>query len=196
MPINMNPAPQYGAGPYGAVPGPLSVPDNNYTQFNAAIPGFKGTGTAASGVINSQIAGQVNPDVQNLIQQKAAAMGTSTGTGNPGMPGSFSSNNALANLGLTSTSLQNTGMGNYLNFLSGVAPTLTNPDLAFTTEQQNAVDAAAPNPAAAAATQQNEFDNYLKTVHGGGQNGNPMHVGLTWAPGADPTHIQQGAPGS
>lgn len=179
---------QYGGGAYGAVPGPLNIPQNIYSQVNQAIPGFSGVGSGAAGVIGSQVAGQVPPDVQNLLQGKAAAMGIGGG-GGVGQAGSFTANNFLASLGQNSEQQQDTGIQNYLKFLGGVGATQTDPNLAFTVAQQNDVNAAAPNPAAAAYVQQNDFEKYMNMVRG---NSGP--TGVSWTGNAGQTFA--GTPGS
>jgi hypothetical protein len=47
---------------------------------------------------------------------------------------------------------------------------MTDPNLAVNVATQNAVDAAAPNPSAAAAENQSVFDKYLAALKGGGVN--------------------------
>lgn len=182
MATNVQPSPQAGAGPYGAVPGMINLPTSIYSQVNSAIPGFQNTGAGAAGVIGSQVAGQVAPDVQNLLQTKAAAMGVGGG-GGVGVPGSFTSNNFLASLGLNSEQQQQSGVDNYLKFLGGVGQTQTDPNLAFQVSQQNAVDAAAPNPSEAVAQQQNDFDKYMAMVRGGGATQAPYVT----TPGMNPS---------
>lgn len=170
--FNVNPTPQGGSGAFGAVPGVLNLPPNIYSQVNTAIPGLAPAAGNAAGAITSQTAGVVNPDVQNQLQAKAAAMGVGGG-GGVGQTGSFTSNNFLASLGENSQQQQQSGIDNYLKFLTGVGGTQTDPNLAFQVGQQNAVDAAAPNPAAAAGEQVSEFDKYLKMVRGGGSGYGP-----------------------
>lgn len=167
---NPNPTPQGGSGAYGAVPGVLNLPNNIYSEVNTAIPGLAGAAPNAAGAITAQTAGLVAPDVQNQIQQKAAAMGLGGG-GGVGVPGSFTSNNFLASLGQNSEQQQQSGIDNYIKFLGGVGQTQTDPNLAFQVSQQNAIDAAAPNPAAAAGQQQTDFDNYMKMVRGVNNSG-------------------------
>jgi hypothetical protein len=151
---NSNPAPQAGNGAYGAVPGPISIPSNIFQQVNAAVPGAAGNANQASSVIGNQLSG-------NLLQDKSAAYGVNIGQpgGTPG--NSLSLQNFLDSIGLTSENLANQGVGNYLSFLSGVGATQTSPNLAVDVATQNAVDAAAPNPTAAAAQEQSLFDKYL-----------------------------------
>jgi hypothetical protein len=59
----------------------------------------------------------------------------------------------VKSLGLTSEAQTQQGVGDYLNFLGGVGASQVTPELQSSIAQQNSVDAAAPNPAAAAATQ-------------------------------------------
>lgn len=165
-----NPTPQAGSGAYGAVPGVLNIPQNIYSQVNSAVPGLQPAAGNSASAITSQTAGVINPDVANQLQAHAAAMGIAGG-GGVGQTGSFTSNNFLASLGENSQDQQNTGIANYLKFLGGVGQTQTDPNLAFQVSQQNAVDAAAPNPAAAAQQQQTDFDNYLKMVRGVNNSG-------------------------
>lgn len=167
---NSNPNPQSGSGAYGGVPGVINIPNNLYSEVNAAVPGITPAAGNAAGAITAQTAGQVAPDVANQLQAHAAAMGVGGG-GGVGVPGSFTSNNLLASLGQNSEQQQDTGIANYLKFLGGVGQTQTDPNLAFQVAQQNAVDAAAPNPAAAAMQQQNDFDKYMKMVRGVNNSG-------------------------
>ena len=155
---------------YGSVPGPIQLPTNIYSQVNSAIPGAQAAGAGSAGVINSQINGQVNPETQNLLQDKAAAMGVQSGQPTTGTGNTFSNNNFLQSLGIDAQNQENTGVGNYLNFLQGVGSTMTNPNLQFEVSQQNAIDAAAPNPQAAAQMQQFQFQQYLQSMSnpGGG----------------------------
>jgi hypothetical protein len=162
MAFNYNPSPQGGSGAYGSVPGPIQIPDNIYSQVNQAIPGLKPAGAASAGVINSELVGQVNPEVQNLLQNKSAAMGVAGG-----VPGSqFSGNNFTQSLGLNADQMQQQGVGDYLKFLTGVGSTQTDPNLAVGVATQNALDAAAPNPAAAAGQNLSLFDKYLNAMKG------------------------------
>lgn len=146
--------PSYGGGnAFGSRIAPLSLPPNLYTQVNAAVPGAAPLAGQSADFIGTELAGQVAPDVHNLLQQKAAAMGVNAGQPMTGGAGSFSSNNFLANLGLTSQGLKQQGNADYLNFLHGVGAAQTDPQLAYELSLQNAVDASAPDPAAAAKLQ-------------------------------------------
>jgi hypothetical protein len=145
MPTTANPAPQQGNGAFGLVPGATSVPDNLYQQVNGLVPGLGNmTGTDATN-ITQLLEGIVPTDVQNQIQNTSAQWGVSSG-----MPGSgLQRNGALANLGLTSLQEQQTGANEYLQFLTGVGSTQTDPSLAASISENNAVLGSAPNPESA-----------------------------------------------
>lgn len=147
--FNTNPGTQGGSGPYGSVPGVIGLPPNIYSQVND-IKGASNLAPKSTDFIGTELSGQVAPDVQSLLQDKAATLGITSGSPGQGY-GSFAGNNYLKNLGLTSEGLMRQGSQDYLSFLSGVGNTMTNPNLAFEVAQQNAVDASAPSPAAAAS---------------------------------------------
>jgi hypothetical protein len=122
--------------------------------LNAALPGATSALESGLGVANSEVAGQLPPDVIRLLGQQAAERGVSTGTS-----GSPDSNAAyLQALGLTSLDLSNTGIGN-LSRLIGSTPQgpafnpasmLVNPSEQLGQENFNSMLEAAPDPRAAA----------------------------------------------
>jgi hypothetical protein len=141
-----NPKPQSGSGAYGAVPGVLNIPQNTYGQVNNAFSGYGATGQNAANFIGGEVQGQLSPETMDLLQNKGAQYGVMSGS-----PGSqFANNNYLKNLGLTSEQVQGKGVQDYLGFLGGTGAAMTDPKLAYEVQLQNALDAAAPNPAAAA----------------------------------------------
>lgn len=177
--FNINPGPQAGSGAYGAVPGVLSLPPDIYSQVMKSFPGLTQTGTAAAGTIGSEVQGQIAPDVQRQLQDKAAALSVSSGAGGgPGTAGSFGQNTLLESLGLNSQQQQQQGINSYLQFLTGTGSTMNDPNLAASIEQQNALNAAAPNPAVAASTQQNDFQKYMQMITGG--TGPPSGTIVDW----------------
>jgi len=152
-----NPAPQAGSGVYGSVPGRIGLPTSIYDQLKEAVPNYAALTNKASGVIGSEMAGQLSPEAMNLIQNKAASNGVATGT-----PGSeFQKNNMLANLGLTAEQLQQHGLTDYNQFANTTGNQQIAPELQTEIATQNAIDAAAPNPAAAQTYSQQLFDKYL-----------------------------------
>ena len=192
---NSNPAPQQGSGAYGAVPGAIGLPPNTYSQVNAAVPGAAGNAQAASGVIGSELSGNLSQGTQNLLQDKSAAYGVNIGQpgGTPG--NTLSLQNFLGSIGLTSENLAHQGIGDYLNFLGGVANTQTSPALAADVATQNAVDAAAPNPTAAALTQQSFFERYLAQMNpaSGTQQPKPTQLQNATASGGGNAYLTPGS---
>ena len=149
-PYNVNPSPQGGTGPYGAVPAPIDLPPSQYQQASTVLPGLPQLTAQAGGVVQSQLQGQLSPDVLNQIKNQSAVWGQ-----NSGMPGSGLGNNlSLASLGLTSLGEQQSGLQNYQNLLTGLGSQLLNPSLESDIASRNANLAAAPDPAAAALTMQ------------------------------------------
>ncbi len=168
----------YGGGSaYGTAPAQLNIPENLYSQFNAVVPGGKTATTGAGSFINSELNGEVAPDVQNLIQNKGAAYGIASGQPMTGGPGSFSTNNYLASLGLTSQGLKEQGTHDYLAFLGGITPNLSDPRLSYEVKLQNAIDAAAPNPEAAARTM-TSLSQPVNYGGGGGRGGPAAPTGV------------------
>jgi hypothetical protein len=154
---NVNPGYQAGSGQNGAVPGVIQVAPSTYSQVNALVPGFGANTNAASNVISSDLAGTISPQTTRNLQNSSAAAGVSGG-----VPGSgLALENFLSGIGLDSQSLQQTGVGDYLSFLSGVSATQTDPNLATQTATQNAVDASAPNPTMAAQAEQSALNQQL-----------------------------------
>lgn len=150
---NINPKAQAGQGAYGKVPGTIGLPADTFTQVNQAVPAATKTATGAANVINSEVAGQVTPETQNLLQNKAAERGVAGGV----QGSDFSTHNFLQSLGLDAQALQHTGVSDYLSFLTGVGQAQTDPNLAVNVATQNALDSAAPDPQAAAEAQLGAF---------------------------------------
>lgn len=139
---NLNPTPQTGSGAYGAVPGAIGLPENIFQQVSALSPTLTSNTNQIGTNISQLLKGVVPTDVQNQIQNSAAQWGVASG-----MPGSgLAGNKSLRDLGLTSLQTQQTGLSDYMQFLSGVGNTLTSPDLASSIASRNATMAAAPNP--------------------------------------------------
>ncbi len=160
MAYNVNPAPQAGSGAFGAVPGAIGLPNSIYDQLKTAVPNYAALTQKASGNINGELNGQISPEAQNLIQNKAAANGVASG-----VPGSdFQKNNMLATLGLTAEQLQQHGLTDYSQFSNTVGNEQLSPEVQTEVATQNAIDAAAPNPAAAQSYAQGLFDKYLNAT--------------------------------
>jgi hypothetical protein len=165
--FNLNPAPGGGAGAFGAVPGQLSLPTSIYDQLKSNVPNYSALTTSATGDIGSELAGRLSPGTTNMLQDKAAAMGINLGQPG-GQPGNTITNqNFLNSLGLTSEGLAHQGLTDYNTFTGTAGSQQLQPELQSDIALQNAVDAAAPNPAAAQTYAQQLFDKYLS------QNSNP-----------------------
>ena len=135
---------------FGGIPGQLSVPASIQQELNANVPGYStATGTAMSDV-QSQLNGQLSASTMMNIGNYAASRGIALGQPNS----SLSNEIGLSTTGNTSENLVNTGIGNYNQLSNTLGNEQINPTLTAEIEQQNSVDAAAPNPQQAAWYQQ------------------------------------------
>jgi hypothetical protein len=177
---NANPSPQYGSGTFGGVPGNIPVPPSIYDQLKANVPNYGALTTTATGNIGNELGGQLSQGTQNLLQDKAAAFGINTGMPG-GTPGNTLTNqNFLDNLGMTSEGLAHQGLTDYNTFSGTAGNQQQSPQLLADIAEQNAVNAAAPNPADAQSYAQSLFEKYLQ------QQSNP--AGGTTTPPNSITH--------
>jgi len=134
---------------FGTQVGQVNLP-NPSAALGAEIPGVSGLNTQLSGLIGSELAGNISPQTMQLLQNAAGTFGV-----NSGMPKSgLSLENLLANIGLTSQAQQQAGVANYNQTIPTVSSTQTlNPALAWEANLQNAVSAASPDPRSAAEEQ-------------------------------------------
>lgn len=166
MGFNLNPGTQGGSGAFGAVPNSVGAPPSIFSQVGTAVPGSTTAAGGALGDINSELAGVLSPGTQNLLQNKAAALGVTVGQPGGTAGNTLTNQNLLDNMGLTSEGLANQGIGNYLGFLGGVGQQQLQPSLLTDIASNNATMAAAPNPAAAQQQQQNLMMQYFNLLHG------------------------------
>lgn len=119
-----------------------TAPGSAYSQMSMIYPNLSSTINTAAGNINDELQGKVPADVQQQIQNAGAAWGI-----NSGMPGSGAAGNvSLEDLGLTSLQQQQQGLGNYLNFGTGLQSQFTlNPEQTAQTDILNS----GPNPSMA-----------------------------------------------
>jgi len=159
--FNYTPAPTTGRGAFGAVPGAIGVP-SPAKDLAAEIPGLKQLNQEAAGNILTQLRGQLSPDTVNMIQDAAASWGVGAG-----VPGSgLQVNRGLRDVGQASEALQQQGQQNYGALTSAVSNTQTaSPELQANVAIQNALNAAAPDPSAAALYSQSIFDQYLRQMN-------------------------------
>lgn len=161
--FNISPTPQSGSGAFGSVPGNLSLVPSTYQQLQN-IPGYTGLNTSAVGDIGSELNGSISPGTQNLLQNKAASLGVSMGQPGGGVenPGNtFTTQNLLDNLGITSEQLQGQGLNSLNQFSGTTGAQQLSPELESGIQEQNAVNAATPNPAAAQSEALSLYQQYL-----------------------------------
>lgn len=198
---------------FGGVPGAIGTPPSIYDELKSSVPNYAGLTSGATGDIGSELSGRLSTGTTNMLQDKAAAFGV-----NSGMPGGTPGNtlttqNFLNSLGLTSEGLSHEGLTDYNTFTGTAGGQQTDPNLNFGVATQNALDAAAPNPTAAATYAQSLYDKYANPAQnlpksawnpgggtgnydpdGNGETAGGMGVGLSWTDKTGQVH--QGAPGS
>lgn len=145
------PAPQGGQGAYGAVPGATTTVDPA-ALWKTFYPNLAADTAAASGIVRSQLAGELTPEVQRQVTDAANARAVAGGVGGSPFAGSV----IARDLGLTAMEVQNRGVSNLNNQLGTFYQNLVGPTTQLA--QENAVLASAPNPAAAAAEQQRLYE--------------------------------------
>jgi hypothetical protein len=162
---------------YGTVPGPIGVPPSVFQQLSGAIPNFSGLTTGTSNLIGSQQSGNVSPQTLNALKTGAAQFGINSGMG----PGSgLETNQLFGNIAGFSENQQQRGIQNYLALISGVGPTMTNPNLAAEIAARNADLKAAPDPTKSAAAQLDLWKQMFNYSRGASS---PSSPGPWWAPG-------------
>lgn len=170
--FNISPTPQSGSGAYGSVPGNLSLVPSTYQQLQN-IPGYGGLTSSAVGDIGSELNGSISPGTQNLLQNKAASLGVSMGQPGGGVanPGNtFTTQNLLDNLGITSEQLQGQGLNSLNQFSGTTGAQQLSPELESGIQEQNAVNAATPNPAAAQSEALSLYQQYMAMANPQNQN--------------------------
>lgn len=166
--FSLTPQPGVGAtgaaAPFGAVPGVLGNPIGNAPALNQA----------AGADIMAQLGGQLSPGTINALHDASATFGVSSG-----MPGSNLSWNSLyGNIAGAAERQQQQGLQSY--------GALTGPAFQTGIAEQNALNAAAPNPTAAASHAEQLYNQYLGALGGGGHVTYPGNSPFTLA-GQAPT---------
>lgn len=149
-----------GSAAYGSKPQDIPMP-NPFGDLSSIYPNLGATNNQVSSNIMSELQGQLSPATINNIRNNAASFGVSSG-----MPGSqLQGYSGLASLGKTTEQLQQQGLNDYLNSITGISKTQTvDPALQTEVNTQNSVWNAAPDPTAAATTQQSLFNQYLNKL--------------------------------
>lgn len=145
---------------YGTVPQPIANPQSVYSQVQG-IPGVTQAQNTVLSNIQSNASGNLSTGTLNLLQDKAAQFGVSSGM--PGLSG-LSLQNLMQNIGLTSETLSQQGTKDYLSFLTGTGSTMLDPGLSASIADRNSVYAAAPDPRMAAEAQLGLLDRYLAAM--------------------------------
>ena len=160
----LNPTPQAGQGAFGMVPGVLPTPQPA-ADLALQLPGLPQLNQTASTDLQSKLGGTLSPGTLNALQNASATYGVGSG-----MPGSQLSWNSLyGNIAGASEAQQREGLADYGPFVGAVSSTQTvSPTLQTEIAGQNALNAAAPNPAQAASYSKQLFDQYLQQMKGPG----------------------------
>lgn len=154
--FSLTPAPTTGQGAFGAVPGNVTNPISNAPALN----------DAAGGDILSKLGGTLSPGTMNALQNAQATFGQTSG-----MPGAGLSWNSLyGNIAGASENQQQQGLTDY--------NAITGPAFQTGLAEQNAVNAAAPDPTQAASYAEQLFNKYLASMGGGhgGVSGLPQNL--------------------
>jgi hypothetical protein len=140
-------------------------------QLKKALPGYEKLIGKSAGIIGEHLSGVLPQDVQDTIQNSTAAQALAGGYGGSGLH----SNNMAKTLGLTSLDLQRQGLTELLSSVGSAKSTATaqpfdlsrfmvSPTEAIEVQALNNAAAAAPDPKAQAAYQENLWQKF----YGGG----------------------------
>lgn len=153
--------PNQRAAIFGTAPAQIKAPPSIYDQLKENVPNYAGMQAGAQGNINSELSGNLSTGTQNFLRDKAAAMGISLGQPGGTAGNTITNQKLLQSLGLTSEGLAHEGVADYNQMSNTDASQQQNPELLSSIAEQNAVNAAAPNPAAAQSYAQNLYDKYI-----------------------------------
>lgn len=158
----VNPAPTSGVGVFGAVPGPVGLP-NPAGDLAAQYPNLPQTNQALSANILSQLSGQLSPGTLKMMQDAEAAQAIKSGMpGTNVQRGTLMGNRSVRDLGLTAEQQVQQGIANYNRTIPTVSGTQTvSPALQSELAMWNAINRSAPDPAASGNYAQQLFNQYL-----------------------------------
>lgn len=152
-----------GSSVYGSRVG--QIPLVGGPSLGQAYPNLSGTNAALSSALTSELTGQLSPETIAAINDAAASFGVASG-----MPGSgLAQNRFPRDIGLASEQLIHQGIGDYSGVIPAVSATQTitpgqRASLNTEINATNAINAAAPDPAAAGSYAQQLFDKYLSSL--------------------------------
>ena len=173
----INPTPTAGSGTvFGKVPGPITLPQPAQDLATAA-PGVAGLGGTIANTLSQKLGGQISPGTQAALQNAAATYGMNIGQAGLSP---LAYHNLFANIAGFSENQANQAIQEYGPFVSAVSGTQTvRPELQAQIAQENALQAAAPDPAAAQSHAENLFASYAAAMRGpgGGTKSQPFSPG-------------------
>jgi len=141
--------PGAGSNAYGYQVGQVGAPPSIWEQLSQNLPGFSDlTSTGTSGIMD-ELKGVLSPSTTMNLANTAASRGVQLGQ--PNSP--LSSMINLNLLGTTSENLKSKGLSDLNSFLSTTGQMQQSPQLLSQIAEQNAINAAAPNPEEAAQQQ-------------------------------------------
>lgn len=188
----------------------VGMPDP-FGDLAKLYPNLSGTDARVASTIASQLAGQLSPETVGAIQDAMARFGVSSGMPGSGL----STNLGVRSMGQTAEQLQQQGVTNFGNILPMIKATQTvSPELQASigefnagqtnnmnqfnagvgnqvnalnlgVAEQNALNAAAPNPTEAASYAKQLFDQYLQSIKGPG--GGTVNGGMGMTMPTNPT---------
>ncbi len=184
-PYNYNayPTPTGGSNTaFGLVPGQIAMPNPSLDLTNQ-ITNLPAINASIFGNLFDQSRGIIPQGDVNYLQDQQAAHAVASGM--PGLtPGSLQGNANARNLGLLSYQLRQQAAQQYPSLVGAVSQTQTvSPALQTQIAEQNAVNAAAPNPQMAQSYAQQLYNSYLQSARGpgGGTTGISGPSGGSWA---------------
>lgn len=173
-----------GAGAFGLVPGDVSfmpMPDP-MGDVSKVYPGLTGTIGQASDLVKSKMGGNISPGTLAAITNAQASRGV--GQGMPmTSPFNLTSAGLYNTIGKTSEAQAQEGLTDFERLLSGITSNLTvNPSVQASVNagnvgiaQQNALNAAMPDPQEQASYAEQLYNKYLAGMARSGPIGQPVN---------------------
>jgi hypothetical protein len=174
----INPTPTTGSGTvFGKVPGPITLPQPAQDLAQVA-PGVAGLGGTIAKTLSDKLGGQISPATQAALQNAAATYGLNIGQ--PGMS-PLAYHNLFGNIAGFAENQANQAIAEYGPFVGAVSQTQTVPAaLQAHIAEQNALQAAAPDPTAAQSHAENLYASYLAAMRSpGAPTRQPMMAAAT-----------------
>lgn len=185
---NANPQPRAGQGVYGRVPGNINMP-NPAGDLGNQLPGLPRLNSAVSNDIYAGLQGQLSPGTLNDLRDFNASW-----TNSMGLPynAGIGRTRLGRNIGQSAEALKNQAIGQYNATVPTISGTQTvNPGLQTQIAEQNSLNSAAPDPAAANSHAEQLWRDYMNRMAQGGPaggiRGGGGGGGASWAMTPNPT---------